>query len=81
MKDCICCDQFLAEIERLNAENERLREDRMIEKQLGVRAFEKMLEFAKALKKIAEHPTGGVGCNPVIFVEEARAALAKKEDK
>ena len=67
------------EIDRLREENERLREAWMMEKQVGVRAFEKMCELAKALQKIAQHPTGGVGCNPVVFVKEARAALAEKE--
>lgn len=33
----------------------------------------------RALRKIADHPTGGVGCNPVLLVEEARAALATPE--
>lgn len=28
-----------------------------------------------ALRKIADSPTGGVGCNPASFVEIARAAL------
>lgn len=35
----------------------------------------------EALEKIAKHPTGGVGCNPVVFVKEARAALAEQEEK
>jgi len=33
--------------------------------------------LVKALEEIANHPTGGVGCNPVSFVETARAALSQ----
>jgi hypothetical protein len=32
----------------------------------------------EALEKIANHPTGGVGCNPVVFVEIARKELEPK---
>ena len=34
--------------------------------------------FAEALREIAEHPTGGIGCNPEGFVKAARAALEGK---
>ena len=69
------------EIDRLREENERLREAWMMEKQVGVRMFDKMFALQKALEKIAKHPTGGVGCNPVVFVKAARAALAEKGEK
>jgi hypothetical protein len=32
----------------------------------------------EVLKAMAEHSTGGVGCNPVGFVSAARAALAQE---
>ena len=67
-----------SEIDRLREENERLREAWMMEKQVGVRMFDKMFALQKALEKIAKHPTGGVGCNPVVFVKAARAALEWK---
>jgi hypothetical protein len=50
-----------AEIERLRAWNAEIA--------LNAR------HFAEALREIAEHPTGGVGCNPEGFVRAARAAL------
>lgn len=31
----------------------------------------------EALRAMADHPTGGVGCNPEGFVNAARAALTK----
>ena len=31
--------------------------------------------YEAALRAIAHHPTGGVGCNPEQFVEAAKAAL------
>ena len=34
--------------------------------------------FAEVLREIAEHPTGGVGCNPEVFVKAARTALEGK---
>lgn len=34
-------------------------------------------DLLEALQTIADHPTGGVGCNPQSFVEIARAALAR----
>ena len=50
-----------AEIERLRAWNA----------EIALNAH----HFAKVLREIAEHPTGGVGCNPEGFVSAARAAL------
>lgn len=33
-------------------------------------------KLEEALREIANHPTGGVGCNPQTFVEIARKALS-----
>lgn len=35
----------------------------------------RMQKLEDALREIANHPTGGVGCNPQTFVETARKAL------
>lgn len=67
-----------SEIERLRAENARLREAWMMEKQIGVRAFEKMCELAKALQSIAANTCCST-CREAALV--ARAALAGKEEK
>lgn len=37
----------------------------------------RMARLELALIEIAEHPTGGVGCNPQTFVEIARKALGR----
>jgi hypothetical protein len=45
---------------------------------LGERAVNMEAEnkrLREVLGEIANHPTGGIGCNPVQFVEAARAAL------
>lgn len=39
---------------------------------------EEIARLRAALREIAEHPTGGVGCNPEGFVKAARAALEGK---
>lgn len=56
----------------------------MIQKRMQEKIDDLRAEVARlreALDKIAQHPTGGIGCNPVVFVEEARAALAEQEKK
>ena len=55
------------ECKLLTAENERLA------------AGEEIKRLKQVLESMANHPTGGVGCNPQTFVEAARAALNKKE--
>ena len=70
------CEEAADEIDRLREDNERLREAWMMEKQIGVRAFEKMCELAKALQSIAANTCCST-CREAALV--ARAALAEKE--
>ena len=37
----------------------------------------RIAELEAVLRAIADHPTGGVGCNPETFVKWARIALTK----
>lgn len=63
-----------AEYSFLEIDTSPLRAAASMLRELGER--EKALR--EALEKIANHPTGGVGCNPVVFVEIARKELEPK---
>lgn len=60
---------------------ERLRQGSLTRDDYRWEAADEIERLRAALRAIAEHPTGGVGCNPEGFVQDARAALEGPQDR